>query len=63
MSGGDLYTLKEILGHKTVLMTQRYAHLSQANKRESAKVMDAFGTLSPVSQNPSAQPVSSNQLV
>jgi len=28
MAGGDLYVLKEILGHKTVQMTQRYAHLS-----------------------------------
>ena len=58
MSGGDLYTLKEILGHKTVLMTQRYAHLSQAHKREVAKVMDTFWTLPAVSQSPSAQPVS-----
>jgi hypothetical protein len=33
MSGGDLYVLKEILGHKSILMTQRYAHLSPAYKR------------------------------
>ena len=58
MSGGDLYTLKEILGHKTVMMTQRYAHLSQTHKREVAKVMDTFWTLPVVSEKPSAQPVS-----
>lgn len=52
MSGGDLYTLKEILRHKTILMTQRYAHLSQARKREVAKVMDTFRTLSPISNSP-----------
>ena len=56
MSGGDLYTLKEILGHKTILMTQRYAHLSMAHKREVAKVMDTFCTLSFFSDSPSAQP-------
>src|SRR5262249_18741574 len=33
MAGGDLYVLKEILGHKSITMTQRYAHLSPAYKR------------------------------
>ena len=28
MAGGELYALKDILGHKTIGMTQRYAHLS-----------------------------------
>src|SRR5438552_7892363 len=32
MSGGDLYILKEILGHKSITMTQRYAHLSPTYK-------------------------------
>ena len=63
MNGGDLFTLKEILGHKTILMTQRYAHLSQAHKREVAKVLDTFWTLSPISDSPSAQPASPNRLV
>jgi integrase len=33
MAGGDLYVLRSILGHKSVAMTQRYAHLSPAYKR------------------------------
>ncbi len=33
MHGGDLYALKEILGHKSITMTQRYAHLSPAHKQ------------------------------
>jgi integrase len=33
MNGGDLYVLKDILGHKSIAMTQRYAHLSQRLNR------------------------------
>jgi integrase len=32
MSGGDLYTLSKILGHKTIHMTQRYAHFEFQQK-------------------------------
>ncbi len=33
-SGGDLFKLQKILGHKTVQMTMRYAHLAPAAFRE-----------------------------
>lgn len=33
MNGGDLLTLKEILGHSSMQMVERYAHLAQAHKR------------------------------
>jgi integrase len=33
MAGVDLYTVKEILGHKTLTMTQRYSHLSSEHQR------------------------------
>jgi integrase len=33
MAGVDLYTVKEILGHKTIVMTQRYSHLSPGHQR------------------------------
>jgi hypothetical protein len=42
MAGGDLYILQEILGHKSITMTQRYAHLSPAYK---IKVIDRMNTL------------------
>ena len=40
MNGGDLYLLKDILGHKSIAMTQRYAHLSPAYKRAMVERMD-----------------------
>src|SRR5947207_15317694 len=42
MAGGDLYILKEILGHKSITITQRYAHLSPPYKITS---IDRINTL------------------
>jgi hypothetical protein len=40
MAGGDLYVLKDILGHKSIVMTQRYAHLSPEFKRAVVNRID-----------------------
>jgi hypothetical protein len=37
MEGVDLYTVKEILGHKTLTMTQRYSHLSPEHQRQAVE--------------------------
>jgi site-specific recombinase XerD len=37
MAGVDLATVKELLGHSTIAMTLRYAHLSQEHKIEAVK--------------------------
>ena len=37
MAGVDLTTVKELTGHKTITMTQRYAHLSPAHKLDAAE--------------------------
>jgi integrase len=39
MNGADLITIKELLGHKTITMTLRYAHLSNRHKK---KVLSAL---------------------
>ena len=39
-AGIDIYTVKELLGHKDLRMTVRYAHLFPEKLREAVKVLD-----------------------
>jgi hypothetical protein len=49
MSGIDLNTLRELLGHKSLQMTLRYSHLSLGHKKRAVDIlgkrMDTFWTL------------------
>ncbi len=40
MNGVDLKTVQELLGHKSLTMTLRYSHLSQAHKKEAVKALE-----------------------
>ena len=40
MSGIDLASVKELLGHKSLTMTMRYSHLSPWHKRKAVHVLD-----------------------
>lgn len=57
MAGGDIYTLQHLLGHKSIAMTQRYAHLSPAYK---VKAIDRMNNLwqraVPIPSAPKAPP-------
>ena len=40
MAGIDLVTIKELLGHKSLSMTMRYAHLAPGHKRKAVNTLD-----------------------
>jgi integrase len=40
MAGVDIMTVKELLGHKSLSMTLRYAHLAQSHKTKAVQLLD-----------------------
>lgn len=41
MGGVDITTIKELLGHKTLTMTLRYAHLAPSHKVNAVNILDS----------------------
>jgi len=58
MRGGSLKGLKEILGHKDIKMTMRYAHLSKEFVKEEIQILNGLTTSikSDMSQNVTNSP-------
>ncbi|MBI5186617.1 MAG: tyrosine-type recombinase/integrase [Nitrospinae bacterium] len=42
--GVDIYAVKELMGHKDIRLTQRYAHLSPEKLRRDICVLDGLMT-------------------
>jgi len=53
MAGVDLLTISELMGHKTIQMTKRYAHLAPAHNQAAVDRLVAFHS-EPTPQEPSA---------
>jgi site-specific recombinase XerD len=47
MGGVDLRTVQELLGHKPILMTMRYAHLSRDHKLGAVERLDPKPQIAP----------------
>ena len=45
MRGGSLKELQELLGHKDIKMTMRYAHLSQEHKQKAVNLLNGLTAL------------------
>ena len=43
IAGVDIMTVKELLGHKTLAMTLRYAHLAPSHKTKAVELLDFKG--------------------
>ena len=41
-AGVPLYTVQRIMGHKTIVMTQRYAHLAPDQGAEAARLLSGI---------------------
>jgi site-specific recombinase XerD len=39
-AGTPLYTVKELLGHKSIAMTERYSHLAENTMRDAIKNLE-----------------------
>jgi site-specific recombinase XerC len=50
MSGAYLNTVRELLGHKSINMTLRYAHLSKHHTKKAIALIDAAFSTSQVTQ-------------
>ncbi|MFH1282051.1 MAG: site-specific integrase [bacterium] len=45
MAGGDIYTISKILGHSSVLVTQKYAHYIPSLAKKTVELLGRFHTM------------------
>jgi len=59
-AGVDLYTVKELLGHKTLAMTARYSHLGENSLRKATRILAVALEARPMSEEERGCPISSD---
>lgn len=42
MKGADLYDVKELMGHSTTAMTERYSHLSPDHLKKTVELLNEY---------------------
>jgi len=52
MAGVDILTISELMGHRTIQMTKRYAHLAPAHNQEAVDRLLSYQALPQASQEP-----------
>jgi integrase len=52
MAGVDIRTVAELLGHKTLAMTMRYAHLAPDHQRAAVERLEATATKTATAPEP-----------
>jgi integrase len=56
IQGTPLYTIAKLMGHKSIVMSERYAHLSPDHKKDAVNSMSAiFSKASNQGKKPSAR--------
>ncbi len=60
MAGVDIRTVQELMGHKSITMTMRYAHLSPKHRTEALEKLCATATKSATEHPEAKQPVAVN---
>jgi hypothetical protein len=62
MAGVDIRTVQELMGHKSISMTVRYAHLAPKHTLAAVELLAGASTANPTSTKTSTEPEEREQV-